>query len=81
MGQPERRRAVAQYKAEKKGFFQFEDGGPNLELLRDIGFEPSKAKPSDASAAEVSDTDVPGDGDLDGFSSDVDDLCFLCFFF
>eukprot|EP00959_Pyramimonas_sp_CCMP1952_P211902 4434133-Pyramimonas_sp.AAC.1 len=54
MNQAQRRQAVEQYKAEKRGFFGIDDPSPCLALLRDIGLgvgdpptppEPAVAQP------------------------------------
>eukprot|EP00959_Pyramimonas_sp_CCMP1952_P002450 50653-Pyramimonas_sp.AAC.1 len=37
MSQAERRKAVEQFRLEKRGFFGIEDPGPCVALLRDIG--------------------------------------------
>eukprot|EP00959_Pyramimonas_sp_CCMP1952_P252078 5267084-Pyramimonas_sp.AAC.1 len=39
MDQAQRRQAVEQYKAEKRGFFGIKHPGPCLGLLRDIGLD------------------------------------------
>ena len=61
MGKPERRRAVEQYKADKKGFFGIDDPGPCL--------APTEPKP--AAAGDESSTDVCSDRESDSDSDDA----------
>eukprot|EP00959_Pyramimonas_sp_CCMP1952_P336285 7041694-Pyramimonas_sp.AAC.1 len=53
MNQAQRRQAVEQYKAEKRGSFGIEDPGPCLGLLRDVGLDVGDPPtPSDPAAAQ-----------------------------
>eukprot|EP00959_Pyramimonas_sp_CCMP1952_P202992 4245199-Pyramimonas_sp.AAC.1 len=57
MNQAQRRQAVEQSRAEKRGFFGIEDPGPCLALLRDIGLDvddPPTPEPAPAVAQPLS---------------------------
>ena len=62
MNQTERRKAVEQYKAEKRGFFGIEDPGPCLALLRDIGLDPVVDAPEGDEPAPPAAPEAPGPG-------------------